>query len=159
MSRRAGHVARRLGVALKERGWQMGLVETVTGGAVADRLTDVPGSSAYFAGAVCTPSLDRLAAWLPARGALHLELFAGECAEWARDALAVDVGVAVVGLPADPLGPTSAVALALAGPGRTVTRSYRPRGGADAAQDAICRHTLGVIDRFLATLEAVPSPP
>lgn len=38
----------RLGTLLKSRNWQLALAESCTGGAIAQAVTDVPGSSAWF---------------------------------------------------------------------------------------------------------------
>jgi nicotinamide mononucleotide (NMN) deamidase PncC len=37
-----------VGAALVERGWRLALAESCTGGLIAKRLTDVPGSSEWF---------------------------------------------------------------------------------------------------------------
>jgi len=39
-----------IGDLLRERGWTLSIAESCTGGLVCDRITDVPGSSDYFAG-------------------------------------------------------------------------------------------------------------
>lgn len=160
MSRAVGRTARRIGDRLKARGWQLGLVETLTGGAVADRLTDVPGSSAYFAGSVNVPRPDRLAAWLPAgMPAADRDGLAQTAAEWIRAELGVDLGVAViVATGTDRPGSGPAVEIALAGPGVTGRRSYRPRGTGAVWQAAVGRTVLQTIDRALADPETAPSP-
>ena len=48
----SGDVAEAVLAALRTRGWTLGLGESCTGGLVAKRLTDVPGSSAVLAGGV-----------------------------------------------------------------------------------------------------------
>jgi len=45
-------VARRLGQALAERGWKLAMAESCTGGLVSSLLTDLAGSSAWYAGGV-----------------------------------------------------------------------------------------------------------
>jgi PncC family amidohydrolase len=41
-----------VGKVLKAKGWTLGLAESCTGGLIAHRVTNVPGSSEYFAGGV-----------------------------------------------------------------------------------------------------------
>ena len=45
-------LALRLGEALSARGWLLGCAESCTGGLLSSVLTDAPGASAWFAGAV-----------------------------------------------------------------------------------------------------------
>ena len=45
-----------LAVQLKKRSLTLAVAESITGGLIADRITDVPGSSAYFLGSVITYS-------------------------------------------------------------------------------------------------------
>ena len=42
----------RAGDALNKKGWTLALGESCTGGLIAHRITDVPGSSDYFLGGV-----------------------------------------------------------------------------------------------------------
>ncbi len=42
----------RLGELLRRRGWTLAVAESCTGGLLADRITDAPGSSEYFLGGV-----------------------------------------------------------------------------------------------------------
>ncbi|MEE9216624.1 MAG: CinA family protein [Anaerolineales bacterium] len=42
----------RAGSALNEKGWTLALAESCTGGLIAHRITDIPGSSDYFLGGV-----------------------------------------------------------------------------------------------------------
>jgi len=48
----AEDLPRVVGRLLRERGWKVALAESCTGGMIASMLTDVPGSSEYFLGAV-----------------------------------------------------------------------------------------------------------
>jgi nicotinamide-nucleotide amidase len=89
---------------LRERGLTLGTAESCTGGLVAGRLTDVPGSSDVFRGAVVAYANEvkeeRLgvpAEVLAVHGAVSEET-AAAMAHGARAALGVDVAVAVTGI-------------------------------------------------------------
>src|SRR4051812_24653981 len=69
MSRVRSRTPDRLSVEIDDRlkslGWKIGLVELASGCSVADRLSDVPGSSAYLVGSYNPGSLVQLRSWLP----------------------------------------------------------------------------------------------
>jgi nicotinamide-nucleotide amidase len=95
----------------RERGLTLGTAESCTGGLVAARLTDVPGSSDVFLGGIVAYSdgvkaseLDVPAAVLERHGAVSAET-AAAMAAGVRRRLGVDVGVAVTGI-AGPGGAT-----------------------------------------------------
>jgi nicotinamide-nucleotide amidase len=117
---------------LRERRLTLGTAESCTGGLVAARLTDVPGSSDVFRGAVVAYANEVKAAQLgvPERvlaefGAVSAET-AAAMAAGARSALGVDVAVAVTGV-AGPGGgsaekPVGLVFLHAAGPDGELAR-------------------------------------
>ena len=89
---------------LRERGWTAATAESCTGGMVAARLTDVPGSSAAFAGGVVVYSdeLKRALLGVPAdvlaaHGAVSAET-AQAMAAGARERLGADAAVSVTGI-------------------------------------------------------------
>jgi nicotinamide-nucleotide amidase len=89
---------------LRERGLTLATAESCTGGLVAARLTDVPGASDVFAGAVVAYSneLKKAELGVPEEllreyGAVSAES-AAAMAEGARSRLGVDVAVAVTGI-------------------------------------------------------------
>jgi nicotinamide-nucleotide amidase len=93
-----------LGQLLTERQLQFGTAESCTGGYIAHLITSVPGSSAYFPGAVVTYSYEMKmkllgvqAATLEQQGAVS-EATVRQMAEGARLALGVDIAVAVSGI-------------------------------------------------------------
>ena len=105
-------LARRVGLLFRERGLRLATAESCTGGLVAHLITEVAGSSDYFAGALVTYSNDLKIALadvpsdlLEAHGAVSAEV-AGAMAEGTRRRLAVDVAVAVTGI-AGPDGGTA----------------------------------------------------
>jgi nicotinamide-nucleotide amidase len=97
----------------RARGLRLATAESCTGGLVAARLTDVPGSSDVFAGAVVAYAdevkmahLGVPEALIEAYGAVSAEV-AAAMAAGVRERLGVDVGVAVTGV-AGPDGGTEA---------------------------------------------------
>jgi len=124
-----------VGEALTARGLTIGVAESCTGGLVAGRLTDVPGSSAYVRGGVVaysndvkTGALGVSAATIAEHGAVS-EATAVAMADGVRKALGADIGVSVTGI-AGPDGgtpekPVGTVWFAVSGPGdfrETLTR-------------------------------------
>ena len=91
----------RAGSALNEKGWTLALAESCTGGLIAHRITDVPGSSDYFLGGVMAysnPVKERLLGvnhkTLLAVGAVSEET-AREMAQGASQTIGSDVGLSV----------------------------------------------------------------
>ncbi|MGE5252263.1 MAG: CinA family protein [Bacteroidota bacterium] len=108
-----------LGDLLRQRGLKLALAESCTGGLIADRITDVPGSSDYFLGGVVAYAYEAKVAvlevsWdtLHAHGAVSRETVL-EMARGARKALGADLAISVSGiagpgggLPDKPVGTT-----------------------------------------------------
>jgi PncC family amidohydrolase len=93
-----------VGKLLTQRGLTLALAESCTGGLVSHRLTEVPGSSVYFRGAVVAYAneakqqlLGVRQDTLDAHGAVSAEA-ALEMAQGARRALGTDVGLSVTGI-------------------------------------------------------------
>jgi nicotinamide-nucleotide amidase len=117
---------------LRERGLTLGTAESCTGGLVAARVTDVPGSSDVFLGSIVAYANEVKAARLGVpeavlaeHGAVSAEA-AAAMAAGARAALDVDVAVAVTGV-AGPGGgtpekPVGLVFLHAVGPGGELAR-------------------------------------
>lgn len=112
----------------RAQGLKLATAESCTGGMVAARLTDVPGSSASFVGAVVSyadevkrSELDVPAELLAAHGAVSAEV-AAAMAEGARRRLGADVAVAVTGV-AGPDGGTPEKPV-----GRVYLHAARPDG-------------------------------
>jgi PncC family amidohydrolase len=108
-----------LGELLRSRGLTLATAESCTGGLIADRITNVPGSSAYFLGGVVAYAYEAKVAllgvsWetLKAHGAVSRETVL-EMARGARRTLGADLAVSVSGiagpgggLPDKPVGTT-----------------------------------------------------
>lgn len=106
-------LSRRLGEACRRRRTRLGTAESCTGGLIAHVITEIPGSSDYFAGALVTYAneikvalTDVPAAVLDAHGAVSAQV-AKAMAEGARHHLGVDIAVAVTGV-AGPAGGSAA---------------------------------------------------
>jgi PncC family amidohydrolase len=108
-----------LGQLLRTRGLKLATAESCTGGLIADRITDVPGSSDYFLGGFVAYAYEAKVACLGVSwdtlhqfGAVSRET-ALEMARGARTALGADIAVSVSGiagpgggLPEKPVGTT-----------------------------------------------------
>jgi nicotinamide-nucleotide amidase len=107
-----------VGQMLAERGMTIAVAESCTGGLIAKRITDNPGSSAYFAGGVVAYSnaaksdlLGVPAAALEAHGAVS-DPVARAMAEGVRERFGVDIGIATTGV-SGPDGGTDAKPIGL----------------------------------------------
>lgn len=149
------------GRALREAGWTVALAESCTGGLVAKRLTDVPGSSTYFLGGVVAYSNDAKMQLLGVsedalreHGAVSAQV-AEEMAAGAARRFGATIGVSVTGI-AGPDGGSEAKPVGLVFIGCAVrgkVHSYRfqfsgdrervRRWTAQAALDVIRRHASG----------------
>ena len=108
-----------LGQLLRARGLKLATAESCTGGLIADKITDVPGSSDYFLGGFVSYAYEAKVAslgvsWdtLKAHGAVSRETVL-EMARGARRALGADLAISVSGiagpgggLPDKPVGAT-----------------------------------------------------
>jgi nicotinamide-nucleotide amidase len=110
-----------VGRLLLERGWSLGLAESLTGGLVAARVVAVPGASAWFRGAVVAyDAAVKRSVLGVADGPVVTRAAAAAMAEGARQVLGADVGLATTGVagPAVQEGrPVGTVVVGLAVPG------------------------------------------
>jgi nicotinamide-nucleotide amidase len=123
-----------VGRMLRERGLTLALAESCTGGRIGDRITDVPGSSAYFLLGTATYSNEAKMAvlgvseqTLAAHGAVSTQT-AEEMAAGARRLAGADVGLSTTGV-AGPGGgtadkPVGTVCIGLAWEGGTWSRRF-----------------------------------
>jgi len=102
----------RLGLLMTQKGLTLATAESCTGGLLAGRITDVPGSSAYFLGGVVSyanEAKERLLgvnhATLLKHGAVSEEV-ACQMARGIREQLGADVAVGITGV-AGPSGGTA----------------------------------------------------
>lgn len=120
---------REVGERLNAGDATLATAESCSGGLIAHRITNVPGSSGYFLGGVVSYSNESKVAMvdvnestLARRGAVSEEV-AGEMAEGVRERFEADYGLSVTGI-AGPSGgspekPVGLVFIAVAGPSGT----------------------------------------
>jgi len=151
-----------VGRLLRERAATLALAESCTGGLIASRLTDVPGSSDYVERGVVAysvPAKQQLLAVSPelvrTHGVVSLEV-AKAMAEGIRRQAGTTFGLATTGI-AGPTGgtperPVGSVCVALAWEGGSGAREFRLLGereqvkyrGAQMALEILRRHLLGI---------------
>jgi nicotinamide-nucleotide amidase len=84
---------------LRTRSWTLGVAESVTGGLIGGRLTNVPGSSEVFRGGVISYASDvKFNVLAVDQGPVVSERAAIQMAQGARRVLGADVGLAVTGV-------------------------------------------------------------
>jgi nicotinamide-nucleotide amidase len=120
-----------VGALLEERGLSLGLAESMTGGLVASRLVNVPGSSAWFRGSIVAyDSQVKYDVLDVPEGPVVSEQSARAMAEGAARVLKADVGLSVTGVagPAEQEGqPVGTAFLGVFLDGRTeVARIFLP---------------------------------
>ncbi|MCS3441534.1 CinA family protein [Microbacterium phyllosphaerae] len=124
--------------ALVERGWTLGVAESLTGGALAAEIVSVPGASVALLGAVvayATPvkrtllgvDADLLAAYGPVHPEVARQMADGVRRAVSVDGRAADVGVSTTGIagPASPDGqPVGTVHIAVVTPTSAASESH-----------------------------------
>jgi nicotinamide-nucleotide amidase len=156
-----------VGAALVERSWRVATAESCTGGLLAKRLTDVPGSSRYLERGFVTYSnesklellgVDR--ATLEAQGAVSAAV-AEAMARGARERARVEVGVGITGI-AGPEGgsenkPVGLVFVAVSSPLGDVVRMLRLAGSRATVRERAAQTALDLLRRHLLELPADPT--
>jgi PncC family amidohydrolase len=142
----------------------LAVAESCTGGLVGHRLTNVPGSSAYFLGGILAYSYDAKEHLLGVRhntlydhGAVS-EAVVHEMARGVRRALGADIGLAVTGiagpgggLPGKPVGLTW---IALAAHNVDQAESHIWQGDRQANKAQSAEAVLALLHSFLTSLAA-----
>ena len=148
-----------VGQLLKDKGKTLGLAEACSGGLVSHRLTNVPGSSAYFQGTVVAYSeaaKTRLLGVKPETlrqyGAVSEETVR-EMAVGVRERLGTDIGIAVTGI-AGPDGgtpekPIGTACLALSADGTLASRRYQLWGNREWIKTLVSQLVLDWARRAL----------
>jgi nicotinamide-nucleotide amidase len=148
---------------LAERGATAAVAESVTGGLLAGRLTDVPGASAVFRGGVVAYATELKASvlgldagLLAAEGAVSAPV-AAEMAAGVRALMGTTYGLATTGVagPAEQEGkPAGTVHIGVAGPDGGAVRSLRLPGDRTRVREYAVVSALDVLRRKLAGLPA-----
>jgi len=155
------------GDALLERGWRIATAESCTGGLLAKRLTDTPGSSRYFERGWVTYSNEAKmqavgvgADTLAAHGAVSAPV-AEELARGARAKSGAEVGVGITGI-AGPDGatadkPVGLVFIAVASPLGEAVRRYQFAGTRATVRERSAQTALDLVRRQLQGLPLDPA--
>ena len=140
-------------------GLTLSLAESCTGGLIAKRITDIPGSSRYFGEGVVTYSneakmrlLGVSAVLLNSCGAVSSEC-AAAMATGVRRASGSDIGLAVTGI-AGPDGgsedkPVGTVFISLSAPEECLTKRFQFSGGRDEIRAITAWTALDWLRRYL----------
>lgn len=155
-----------VGALLLERKWRIATAESCTGGLMAKRLTDTPGSSRWFERGFVTYSneskvqlLGVSAADLAKHGAVSAAV-AEQMAEGARRAAGVEVGAGITGI-AGPDGgsaekPVGLVFLAVATPAGAASRRLQMPGSRATIRERSAQVALDLLRRRILGLPIEP---
>ncbi|OIJ33460.1 MULTISPECIES: CinA family protein [unclassified Microbacterium] len=145
--------------ALRERGWTLGVAESLTGGAVCAALVAIPGASAVLLGGVvayATPvkhtllgvDTDLLERYGPVYPEVARQMAAGVRGAVAVDGLPADVGVSTTGIagPESPDGqPVGTVHIGVITPTVSRTRPFHFEGDREAVRAQTVAAVLDVL--------------
>ena len=143
---------------LQEHRATVAVAESCTGGMLAARLTNVPGSSSYFLGGVVSYSNDLKSAWvdvpkelIEAKGAVSSEV-ALAMADGIRRRTGATLGVGVTGIAgpggATPEKPVGLVHIAVADEKGTKERNFRFPGDRDRIRHQATQASLDMVRRY-----------
>jgi len=169
--RRAGHliygedeekIEGIVGEMLRKRGWRISVAESCTGGLIAKRMTDVPGSSDYFdRGVVAYSNRSKVETLgvpedlISTFGAVSAEV-AMAMADGIRGISGAEIGISATGI-AGPSGgtpekPVGLVYLGLSTPDGTWSREHRFRGDRNVNRLRASQAAFDLVRRFLEGL-------
>lgn len=148
-----------VGALLLQRKMTLSVAESCTGGLIGGRITNIPGSSAYFergvvsySNAAKTALLGVPAALIERHGAVSREA-ASAMAKGIRAQAKTDLGLAVTGI-AGPTGgtpekPVGLVYIALASPAEVTVDEHRFLGDRDQVRQRTAQTALDMVRRYL----------
>jgi nicotinamide-nucleotide amidase len=146
-----------VGQMLKEQGLSIALMESATGGAVGSALTDIDGSSNYFAGSlVCYSAQAKIDQGVPAEviamhGVISREV-AEAMAQAARERLGSDLGLGITGIAGGEEvegQPPGTMHIALADASGVEYVHHRYYQGRTAAKNRAVLQSLTMLRRYL----------
>lgn len=154
----------RIGNLLRQNGWRLVTAESCTGGLIAHRITNVPGSSDYFdRGFICYSNeakeelLGVASATLLEHGAVSAQA-AVAMAQGARDRSRADLAVAVTGIAGPgggtPSKPVGLVYIAVSGQGGTEVQRFHFDGDREAIKAATADQALKMLEAYLAPVHS-----
>jgi nicotinamide-nucleotide amidase len=161
------HVAGRLLDRLAARGETVAAAESLTGGLLAARLTDVPGASRSFVGGVVSYAtrIKESVLGVPAEVIEAHGVISEECATamavGVRDRLDATWGLATTGVAGPDLQeghPAGTVWFAVAGPGGVRTRQLTLSGTRQEIREGTCLELLSVLDDILIGIHTREEP-
>lgn len=154
-------LASAVGERLRRRGWTLATAESCTGGLLAQWITAVPGSSAWFRGGAVAYHNGLKESLLGVRGetlrrhGAVSEPCAVEMARGARERLGADAAVSITGIAgpggAAPGKPVGLVHIAAAAPGRELRRSFRFPGNREQVRERAASAALHLLYLLLSS--------
>jgi nicotinamide-nucleotide amidase len=150
---------KKIGKILQERSLTIGLAESCTGGLLASRITDIPGSSAYFMAGLVTYSNTAKTKFLCvpdkiiARHGAVSDAVARHMAKGVREAVGVDIGLSITGI-AGPAGgspekPIGTVFMALATKKKVYVRNFLFSGNRREIRKQASEEALAMVLDYL----------
>jgi nicotinamide-nucleotide amidase len=144
-----------VGSALEARGLTLAVAESLTGGLIASRLVDVPGSSAWFRGGVVSYASDVKFSVLDVpEGPVVSAEAAAAMATGVRDLLGADVGLATTGVagpePLEGRPPGTVFLAVVVGDAEPVTAHVTLPGDRRRVRQFSCISVLDLLRRLLA---------
>jgi len=153
-----------VGDLLRQKGLTLGVVESATGGLISHLITNVPGSSDYYKGAITAYSNEvkiKIVGVKPGTinkyGAVSSQV-AEEMAQDGRKILAVDICVADTGIAgptgATPEKPLGLFYIGLSHKGGTSSRKHNFKGNREQNKLEATKAALSWLKEYLISLEA-----
>lgn len=152
-------LASEIGEMLRAKGLTLAVAESCTGGKLGDLITNMPGSSDYFAGGVIAYSNDAKEKFLgvskkslETEGAVSEDV-ARQMASGARKAFMASIGVGITGIAgptgATPTKPVGLVFVAVSSNDRTVCLRSVFKGGREDVKAKAADEALRLLRNFL----------
>ncbi|HBG45503.1 MAG TPA: damage-inducible protein CinA [Deltaproteobacteria bacterium] len=148
-------IAALIGESLRRKGLKLAIAESCTGGLLSSLITDVPGSSDYFKGAIVAyddsvkiSQLGVRKATLASFGAVSRRT-AAEMAKGARSRLKADISAAVTGIAGPgggtPKKPVGLVFIAVSKGSRTTVKRFLFKGGRKSVKKSSAQAALKML--------------